>query len=584
MSRLISTLMIVFLLLSLAAAPVFASEASEVSEELDGMLSSIIESGRVKGAVLSVVQDGQIQHCEGYGFADEYHNITASGDKTAFRIGSVSKTLVAAAVQILAQEGRLDMDCDIADYLKTDLPLKYPVTMRQLLTHTAGFEETITGMAVFNVSDTEPLSESIAKYRPAQIHEPGTVISYSNYSIALAAYVAETIAGQDFAQYCRERIFVPLGMMRTTFEHMHDTAYVSKPYLPDGTETLEPYMNLYPEGSAVSTAEDMAKYIKWLLDREDTRVLTQKSKDELFFRHFSMAEELPGIGLIWNRKTRNGKLYYGKKGETLHFYTRIALYPQQNTGIFLSFNTYLPEHEINEIMEKATEVLYGKAGISNPDPADASMDISGTYTNNWSSFKTPEKILRYMVPGKMISITKSLDDSFLLDGARISLIGEDLYSTPVGTLKFRKQDNRVIAAGSSVTYTKVPFWEHSSIQIIVPLLFIVFTVANLARELILRFRKKRGGYSAFYLTGSLVQFICVLALIFLMLEGIAAYKLLAFEIPLKICGWLITSACAAQVIHTLSIWRRRSAVRFLPACWSIAGILFSSWMVWLNIL
>lgn len=586
MSRLTSVLIIVFLLITLTAVPAFAAQAENTVEELDDMISGIIGSGRVKGAVMSVVQDGQIIYCKGFGYADEYHDIPAAGDKTAFRIGSVSKTFVAAAVQILVQEGRLDMDRDIAEYLGTDLPrLKYPVTMRQLLTHTAGFEEIITGMAVFNVSDTEPLSESVMKYVPAQIHEPGTTVSYSNYGIALAAYVAESIAGQDFAQFCRERIFLPLGMKRTTFEHMHDTAYVSKAYLPNGAETPEPYMNLYPEGSAVSTAEDMAKYMRWLLDTEDTRILTPQVKNELFARQFAMADELEGIGLVWNRKERNGELYYDKKGETLNFYTRIALYPRQNTGIFLSFNTFLPEHEINEIMEKATDAMYGKEVISEHDPAEASMDISGSYANYWSSASTPEKIFRYIVPGKMISITRSPDGGFMLDGAEMSLIGENLYRTPIGVMKFMKQEgNKVIAAGSSLTYTMVPFLEHRIIQFTIPLLFIAFAVINLIRELILRIRKKRERYSTVYMVGSLVQLISILALIFIMLEGIAAYRLLAFVIPMKICGWLIAAACGAEVMHTASLWHRHSPIRLLPACSCIVGILFSLWMAMLNII
>lgn len=131
--------------------------------------------------------------------------------------------------------------------------------MRMLLTHSAGFEDPVTGAAVPNVSDTLPLSVSVRRYKPAQSIKAG-VISYSNYGIALAAYVVERAAGQDFAAFCRAEIFLPLGMTHTTFEHMHDVAYVAKPYLPDGRETLELYMNLYPEGSAVSTAADMAAY------------------------------------------------------------------------------------------------------------------------------------------------------------------------------------------------------------------------------------------------------------------------------------------------------------------------------------
>ena len=184
--------------------------------------------GGAKGAILAVVEDGEATYASGFGWADESMNV-ASSDRTAFRIGSISKTFVAVAALSLAQQGLIDMSEDISVYLEPDFPaFERPVTMRMLLTHSAGYEDMVTGIAVPNVSDTQPLSVSIRRYRPAQSQTPG-IVSYSNYGIALAAYVVERVAGCDFARFCRENIFLPLGMTRTTFEHMHDIAYVAKP-------------------------------------------------------------------------------------------------------------------------------------------------------------------------------------------------------------------------------------------------------------------------------------------------------------------------------------------------------------------
>ena len=467
MIKFICTVLTILLIFLSAGVTAFAHEMNEICIELENTIDSMVEQGKAKGAVLSVVKDGQIQLCRGYGYADEYFDIPADGEKTAFRIGSVSKTFVAAAAQILHQEGQLDMNRDISFYLEPDFPaLAYPVTMHQLLTHTAGFEDIVTGMAVPIVSDTEPLAVSVRKYLPAQIFRPGEVVSYSNYGIALAAYVIECIAEQDFSQYCREQVFLPLGMSRTTFEHMHDIAYVSKPYLPDGKETVEPYMNLYPEGSAVSTAEDMAKYMQWLLNEQDTRVLTAESKKDIFRKHFSMSEELEGVGYTWNRKARNNRIYYDKKGETLNFYTRILLYPQQGTGIFLSFNTYLPEHVIDSVQAKATDMLYGEAELPGFNSGKSNFDISGWYANNWSSYKTPEKILRYLVPGKIIHINRS-DGGFSLNGEQMSLIGEDTYYSSIGILKFMQKDGKIIiATESAITYSKIPYGSTASFRLL----------------------------------------------------------------------------------------------------------------------
>lgn len=577
--------LLVLLMLSAAATPVFAQKTQDFCIELNDLVNDRVGPEKAKGAVLSIVRNGKTEFLKGYGFADEYNGFAADGEKTAFRIGSVSKTFVAVAAVILRQDGQLDMNSDVSIYLEPDFPsLSYPVTMHQLLTHTAGFEDIVTGMAVKNVSDTEPLSISVRKYLPEQVFRPGEAVSYSNYGIALAAYVVERIAGQDFAQFCREKIFLPLGMKRTTYEYMHDVAYVSKPYLPNGNETLEPYMNLYPEGSAVSTAEDMANYMQWLLNKEDTRVLSAKSKEDMFKRQFTMSEELGGMGYIWNRKTRNGATYYDKKGETLHFYTRIALYPEAQTGIFLSFNTYLPEHEINAVMESATDLLYGAETHSDSGQGKSTMNISGYYANNWSSFKTPEKILRYLVPGKMLTISGLQNSGFSLNGEKMTLIGEDTYSSDIGNLKFLEKDGKIIiATESAITYSKVPFWQHGVVQVVVPLLFFVLSLVYFLRELVLKLGKSNK-YTTDFLTCSLVQILSFTALCLLMVNGIMSFSLLTFALPMKICGWIIAAACAAGIGFIINNKTKGHPLNLLPMAWNMAGILFCLWMLWMKIM
>jgi CubicO group peptidase (beta-lactamase class C family) len=586
MKKFLSIFISLLLIFSVTGTPALAQNSQEIRNELNNMVDSMSGPGHAKGAVLSIVKNGRIELCQGYGFADEYNGIAADGEKTAFRIGSVSKTFVAVAAQILHQEGRLDMNRDISVYLDSDFPtLSYPVTMHQLLTHTAGFEDRVTGMAVRNVSDTEPLAASVRQYLPAQVFKPGEVVSYSNYGIALAAYVVECITDQDFAQYCREQVFLPLGMTRTTFEHMHDVVYVSKPYLPSGEETLEPYMNLYPEGSAVSTAGDMAKYMQWLLDNEDTRVLTARSKEEIFSRQFSMSEELEGVGYTWNRKTRNHAVYYDKKGETLHFYTRIALFPQEQTGVFLSFNTYLPEHEIDAVIQKAADLLYGEATRPAPGSGAATIDISGHYANNWSSFKTPEKILRYLVPGKMLHISGSQDSGYFINDDRLTLIGADTYASNMGILKFQKKAKTImLATESAITYSKLPFWQQSYIQLFMPLLFFIIVLTFLFRELIRLLQKKKTKHNPILLVCSLVQFLSFCALCLLIYKGIATFSLLAFALYMKIFGWLILVACASALIYTIYVKPKNHTLNLLPIIWNLSGILFCIWMFLFNIL
>lgn len=582
MKKFISAILMVLSVFT-ATVPAFAGNSAEPFKELEIAVENVVNTGNAKGAVLTVVQDGRIQLCKGYGYADEALNIAADGEKTAFRIGSVSKTFVAVAAQILSEDGRLEMDHDIAAYLPSDFPaLQWPVTMQHLLTHTAGFEDMVTGMAVMNVSDTEPLSESVRKYIPAQVFKPGSTTSYSNYGIALAAYVIECITGTDFSQYCRDQIFLPLGMTRTTFEHMHDIAYVSKPYLPDGSETLEPFMNLYPEGSAVSTADDMAKYLLWLLDDQDTRVL--KSKQALFARQFSMAEELQGMGYVWNRKMANDKLYYDKKGETLHFYTRIALYPEANAGVFLSFNTYVPESEINGIMGTATGLLYGRAQIDTTKTGKATINIAGLYVNNWTSFRTAEKILRYLVPGKMMTITGSVEKGFRLNNHPMIPIGEDLYETHLGMMKFMQKDGKtVVAAEGASSFTRVPFWQSTAVQVIPVLLFALMALVSFSSEMIRRLRRQECSPKILQIL-PVWQLIVFTSLCLLMIRGIGSWSLLEYASLMKLCGWVILAVCAIALGYCIYLKANARKVRPLQWVWNLSGVLFCAWMAFMRIL
>ena len=544
MRKLLIALTILSMLLSTVPIKAYAAGEYKVSEVFDQSIQEIIQDKKAKGAVATFIQDGEVVMTNGYGFADELLNVEADGERTGFRIGSISKTFVAVAALKAMEDKKLDMNTDISIYLGKDSPkLKYPVTMEHLLTHTAGFEEEITGMAVKNVSDTEPLSLTITKYAPEQIFKPGEVASYSNYGIALAAYVIEHVTNEDFAEYCTNNIFLPLGMNRTTFAYMHDTVYVSKAYLPNGNETMDFYMNLYPEGSAVSTAEDMGKYIKWLL-AEDDLILLHENKEKLFDRQYFMADELSGIGYVWNIKTRNDSRYFEKKGETLHFYSRIALYPEQKTGYFLSFNTYVPEEKINEITSHVTDLLLGEKEML-VNQSGATIDISGCYANAWSSFNTAEKLLRFLVPGKMADISGSLKDGYTFNDVKMTHLGSNAYDTPIGTVKFIERDGKVLMATDfSQTYIRINGLENKGVTLIITGLFLISSIFCAAASFIQR--KKNG----ILLVGvmSLLQIILYFTLLYILYFSILQFAILNYVIYIRIVSWLIVFTAAANII------------------------------------
>ncbi len=197
------------------------TDGREVEAFLDQVLARQLEEYQIPGATVSVVKDGKILFAEGYGQADIEAQKPVVADETLFRIASVTKLFTSTAVMQQVEEGRLDLDEDVNAYLDdAEIPNTYsgrPVTLRHLLTHTAGFEESFTGSGARNAADVEALGDFVDGHMPARVRPPGEVASYSNYGMSLAGHVVEEVSGVPFERYVEENVFAPLGMEGTTF-------------------------------------------------------------------------------------------------------------------------------------------------------------------------------------------------------------------------------------------------------------------------------------------------------------------------------------------------------------------------------
>ena len=217
-----------------ATPSVGLTDAGDLETFLDGIMRIHMESRHIAGAVFVAVKDGEIFLSKGYGYADVDGRKPALPDKTLFRPGSVSKLFVWTAVMQLWEQGRIDLDADINTYLRTfQIPDTFPqpITMKDLMRHTPGFEETVLGMAARMPADLVPLGEYLQKNLPERVFPPGEITAYSNYGSALAAYIVEVVSGIPFEEYLERSIFVPLGM------EILRSRYSSKG-MPDTTSTM----------------------------------------------------------------------------------------------------------------------------------------------------------------------------------------------------------------------------------------------------------------------------------------------------------------------------------------------------------
>ena len=186
---------------------------------LDGFVPNAIAASDVAGAVVVVVKDGQIVLSKGFGYADVASKKPVDPKTTLFRPGSVSKLFTWTAVMQMVEAGKLDLDADVNTYLDFKLPARAdgPVTLRHIMTHTAGFEEQIKELIVSDPKYLVPLAKYAREATPVRIYKAGSTPAYSNYATALAGYIVEHVSGESFDDYVEKHLFAVLGMQHASF-------------------------------------------------------------------------------------------------------------------------------------------------------------------------------------------------------------------------------------------------------------------------------------------------------------------------------------------------------------------------------
>ena len=434
------------------------TDEREVEAFLDGFFAQQLEGHKIPGATVSVVRDGEILFAKGYGQADVAKGEPVVADETLFRIASTSKLFTSTAVMQLVEEGELDLDRDVNSYLgDVEIPDTYPgrpVTLRHLLTHTAGFEQIFTGSGARGASDVEPLGEYLSGNTPARVRPPGEVTSYSNYGMSLAGHVVEEASGMPFERYVEQNVTDPLGMKSTT------AAQPPAPGLQDRLATGyeveggEPaagsfeYIDEAPAGSVSTTATDMARFmISHLQDGRygDARILEGATAKEMHAKQFSNDPRLDGMALGFYEQTTNGERVIGHGGNLLRFHALAALLPERNVGIFVAYNSYGEGGDFAEyeLMEAFMDRYYPepRALAAEPSAEGASRDaerVAGGYRSTRSNETGFEKVLSLLGPA---SVTANEDGSITTSGvsSRGDLAGGEQRWVQDGPLLFRAE-------------------------------------------------------------------------------------------------------------------------------------------------
>lgn len=332
------------------------TDPDEVRAYFDGLISTQMEELRIAGAAVAVVRNGEVLHLGGYGFSDLENRVAVDPEATLFRIASITKTFTATTVMQLVEQGVLDLDADINDYLSFRIPATFdePITMRHLLTHTAGFEDSFLDVLVLVEDDMVPTSEWLQDHMPARIRPPGSAAAYSNYGLGLAGHIVERAAGLTFAVYLQENVLGPLGMAHTSaypYPAQHRAAETKGYTYSNGRFVTTPYYlgqpAFEPAGGLMSTASDMARYMNMHLqdgryvspDGSVGRVISPESATLMQSTQYTADPRLLGTALGLFDFTDNGQFTLGHSGEAFPTSSLMLLLPDLDVGIFVVYNS-----------------------------------------------------------------------------------------------------------------------------------------------------------------------------------------------------------------------------------------------------
>lgn len=366
-----------------------ALTTADAATWLDGMVPWMLERNDVAGAAVAIVKDGKILLQRGYGYADVATRTPVDPARTLFRPGSVTKLVTFTAVMQLAGQGLIDLDADINRYLDFQVPQDPapddpPVTLRHVLTHTTGFEDSIKGLMRTGFHKTEPLHETLRTTVPRRLFAPGTVPGYSNYATGLAGLVVERVSGQPFDDYVEQHIFAPLGMRHSSLRQPLPERL--RPMLAQGYHLASGAPKEYqmlvpaPSGSMAATAADMAVFMIAHLDAAAGRESPLLDRETAARMHAPQENHTPPLNTMALGFYQHGigsERVIGHGGDTLWFHTQLYLLLDHDVGLYVALNSAGRDAAYDAIQRelfRSFSERYFPDSVRPPAPAVAAMD------------------------------------------------------------------------------------------------------------------------------------------------------------------------------------------------------------------
>ena len=573
------------------------TDRAEMELFMDSLLKKQMEEYHIAGAAVSVVKDGKLFFAKGYGYADLENKIPVDPEQTVFKIGSVTKLFTWTAVMQLVEQGKLDLDADINTYLDFHIPDTYPqpITLKHLLTHTAGFEDLHLDMVKLKSDELLLPREWLISHMPGRVRPPGECAAYSNYGAALAGYIVARVSGQTYSQYVQEHILNPLDMKSSTAQWstpLDLRARESIGYMyDDGAFLVFPNLisqvDLFPAGIIRASVNDMARFmIAHLQDGRysdtsitEARILKEATAQEMHSTLFTPDPRILGTTYGFFDFSDNGQRAIGHSGEAEPMESLLLLLPDQNLGVFVAYNSIdaAPLTRQHFGFQRAFFDHYYPAPTVAPiqPPADFARRADrfvGVYKVTRTSYTTLEKYLTFA----SVEVRNPGDGTLLLStpyGEWRIVEVEPLYFRQVnGPFHFvfhQDRQGRITYLFTDFTpmmaFEKLQWYEtlgfNMPLLLISLLIFLSMLLVALIRAIRNRLNRDRNpGPRGTRVANWLILGICILNLLFVVGTVVWGEQIMRFGVPLiyKIVlglGVLSAILTIGALIYTVLAWK-----------------------------
>jgi CubicO group peptidase (beta-lactamase class C family) len=363
------------------AAPAAAQRSPDISDptrlaRLDGVFREY-DSRTSPGCAVGLYRDGRIVASRAYGMANLDHDVPLA-PSSVFHVASVSKQFTAAAILLLAADGRLSLDDDVRKYVPELPDFGAPITIRQLGHHTSGLRDqwSLLGLAGWRYSRDLITDDDVLDLLARQKHlnfEPGERHLYSNSGYTLMAIIVSRVSGQSFRAFTSERIFAPLGMTNTHFRDAFGEIVKGQAYgyaREGGTYRLS-VTNFDTAGatSLLTTVEDM---VRWHANFDTRRVGGERLIDGLLTRGVLFDGQSIDYAFGITHGTYRGLATIGHGGADAGYRSAFLRFPQQRFGVATLCN--VASANPTELSRRVADIYL--AGLLHPEPGIAADDAA----------------------------------------------------------------------------------------------------------------------------------------------------------------------------------------------------------------